>query len=78
VELVCYGSEGLLAVEVKNTARLGPADFRGLRAFGEDYPQCRRLLLYRGSARLQRDKVLCLPVTEFLSSLLPSRNIFED
>jgi predicted AAA+ superfamily ATPase len=72
VDLICYGEDGLFAIEIKNSATLNAADFRGLRAFAQDYPECTRVLLYRGSQRLSRDGVLCWPVSEFLLTLHPS------
>jgi predicted AAA+ superfamily ATPase len=71
VDFVLYGASGLLAVEVKNADRVRPEDLRGLRAFAEDYPESRRILLYRGSERLVQAGVLVMPATEFLAALKP-------
>jgi predicted AAA+ superfamily ATPase len=75
VDLVVYGATGLWALEVKNARTVRPEDTRGLEAFGEDYPQSRCLLLYRGTERLKRGRVLCLPVQEFLRRLRPDAAI---
>ena len=45
---------------------------RGLRAFGEDYPQSQRALLYRGKERLKINGIICLPCEEFLVALHPA------
>lgn len=71
VDFVVYGESGIFAIEVKNSARIRPEDLRALRAFGEDYPSSRRILLYRGKDRLLRDGILCLPCPEFLVHLTP-------
>lgn len=71
VDLILYGDSGLYALEVKNSVRVRPEDLRGLRAFGTDYPEARRLLLYCGHQRLLQDGVLCVPVDEFLRDLRP-------
>lgn len=71
VDFVVYGSREFHALEVKNTAVLRPADFRGLASFAADYPQATCWLLYRGRERLLRDGVLCVPVEEFLLKLVP-------
>jgi predicted AAA+ superfamily ATPase len=71
VDCVVYGASGLFAVEVKNTDRVRPEDFRGLHAFAEDYPESRRILLYRGIERLRREGVLVMPASEFLAALKP-------
>jgi predicted AAA+ superfamily ATPase len=71
VDFVVYGSAGIHALEVKNTLRIQPHDLRGLKSFGEDYPQASLCLLYRGRDRIVRDGVLCMPCEEFLASLRP-------
>lgn len=71
VDFVVYGESGIYAVEVKNTRSVGQDDLRALRNFGEDYPQSRRYLLYRGKDRLKREDVLCLPCEDFLLALEP-------
>lgn len=71
VDFVVYGETGLYAVEVKNSSQVQAADLRALRSFGEDYPESRRCLVYRGADRLLRDEVLCVPCEEFLLALRP-------
>jgi predicted AAA+ superfamily ATPase len=72
VDFVLYGPEDAFwAIEVKNAARVRVEDVRGLRAFREDYPEARTLLLYRGKDRLMMSGVACVPVEEFLAELRP-------
>ncbi len=71
VDFVVYGTEGIWAFEVKNTGRVRPEDLRGLAAFGDEYPEARRVLLYRGPDRLAVNDILCLPVEGFLARLHP-------
>lgn len=73
VDFVVYGREGLQAVEVKNSSRVRPEDLRGLRAWGEEYPESERWLLYRGRDRLKKDGVRCVPVGDFLNLLKPGK-----
>lgn len=75
VDFVIYGESGIYAVEVKNSGKVRPEDLRALGSFGEDYPESRRFLLYRGRERLLRDGVLCLPCEEFLLNLVPGKEI---
>lgn len=75
VDFVVYGPEGFWALEVKHNDQLRPADLRSLRTFGEDYPGCKRLVLYRGQDRLLREGVQRLPVEEFLLGLRPGREL---
>lgn len=75
VDFVLYGPDGFWAVEVKHSGRVRPADLRGLRSFLDDYPRARALLLYRGSRRLLKGEVLCLPVESFLAELRPGEDL---
>ena len=59
------------AREVKNTDRARPDDLRGLRAFMGEYPECRPMLLHRGTDKLEIGGIPCRPVTEFLLKLRP-------
>ena len=71
VDFVVYGATGVWAIEVKNTARIRDDDLRGLSAFGEDYPQATKLLVYRGTRRERRNGAWIVPVGDFLRQLEP-------
>lgn len=71
VDFVVYGEDGIYAFEVKNTSAVRPRDLKNLYAFKADYPQAELLLLYRGTERLKRDDVLCVPCEQFLLSMSP-------
>ncbi|HET6201978.1 MAG TPA: AAA family ATPase [Planctomycetota bacterium] len=73
VDVVLYGEDGLLAVEVKNARRVRPEDLRSLRAIRDDYPEVRPLLVYRGAHRLKVEGIPCVPCEEFLRNLRPDR-----
>jgi uncharacterized protein len=75
VDFVVYGPRVFVALEVKNALRVQASDLRGLRAFHEDYPEARVVLLYRGSERLRIDGIWCLPVEAFLRDLRPGRGL---
>jgi len=72
VDFIIYGKGCFYALEVKNSAHIRPEDLRGLKSFGEDFPESHRWLLYRGRERLLRDGVLCVPCEEFLLQLKPN------
>ena len=72
VDFVVYGASGLYALEVKNTDKVRRNDLKGLKAFGTDYPEAKRYLLYRGTERLLVDEILCLPCGDFLPELSPN------
>ncbi|MEZ4651355.1 MAG: DUF4143 domain-containing protein [Candidatus Eisenbacteria bacterium] len=71
VDLVIYGEDGFFAVEVKNSTILHPADLRGLKSFGDDYPEAQRMLLYRGTETRDVDGIRCVPCEVFLRALSP-------
>ncbi len=75
VDFVLYGAPGIWAFDVMNADRVRPADLRGLTAFGNEYPEAQRVLLYRGEYRLLRKGVRCLPVADFLVGLSPERGL---
>ncbi len=66
VDFVLYGNNVFTAVEVKNASILNPADYNGLRSFGDDYPESRLLLLYRGKIMMKHKNINVLPVESFL------------
>ena len=69
VDCIIYGPGKILAVEVKNSARVRDEDERGLRAFLSDFPGSRATLVYRGSRALQRSGVHWVPAEQFLAGL---------
>ena len=75
VDFIVYGEDGIYALEVKNSKTVRPHDLKSLRAFKEDYPQARLLLIYRGNERLKKENILCIPCEEFLMSLIPGKKL---
>lgn len=69
VDFVIYGTGIFRAIEVKNSGKFHPQDLRGLKSFGEDYPEAERILLYRGKERLLVDGIRIEPCEEFLLNL---------
>ena len=71
VDFVIYGESILKAIEVKNSNNIKPSDLKGLRAFKEDYPEAECLFLYRGTDKLMKNGIFCMPVNDFLLDLVP-------
>lgn len=69
VDFILYGERGLIAIEVKRTARLRKRDLSGLKAFCVDYPAARPILLYGGKYRRYEEGVELVPIQEALSGL---------
>lgn len=72
VDFVIYGPREFVAIEVKNAARIHAKDLTSLKAFRQDYPQSRQLLLYRGDERRTIDGIACIPCEDFLRALQPA------
>lgn len=73
VDFIVYGKAGMQAIEVKNSKRIRPEDFSGLKAIGDEYPIAKRYLLYRGTDRYMHEGILCMPCEKFLLGLQPGK-----
>jgi predicted AAA+ superfamily ATPase len=69
VDFIIYGTQGLYAIEVKNSSIIHDKELSGLKAFCQDYPDTVAIMLYRGTEWLKKGKILCIPVTAFLTRL---------
>lgn len=69
VDFIIYGKDLFWAIEVKNASTIHPQDLRSLKAFGHDYPQAKKVFVYRGKEKLKRDGIFIEPCTEFLYEL---------
>ncbi len=69
VDFIVYGKDTFMAIEVKSSATIRPQDLRSLKAFGQDYPEAEKILLYRGKEKLLRDGIMIKPCEEFLLEL---------
>lgn len=72
VDFVVYGESHFHEIEVNNSGQVRPEDLRGLKSFGEDFPESMRWLLYRGRERLLRDGILFVLCEEYLLQLKPN------
>ena len=61
-----YGGDTFAAMEVKNAKTLNPSDYNGLVSFGDDYPEAKLLLFYRGQITIKHKNILVVPVEMFL------------
>ena len=69
VDFVLYGQRGLLAIEVKRSAHIGPKDMRSLREFKKDYPPARCFIVYGGSIPQYLDEITALPIEQALEKM---------
>ena len=73
VDFVVYTPTEFIAIEVKNGTKLKTAEYFGLAEFKKDYPECRTLMLYRGSEQFMENGTLTVPVERFLKGLAPGK-----
>jgi predicted AAA+ superfamily ATPase len=69
VDFVLYGERGLLAFEVKRSARFRDGDLAPLRLFTRDYPMARCFLFYGGREEYAVDGIRVLPLARALPIL---------
>jgi predicted AAA+ superfamily ATPase len=72
VDFIIYTPREFVAIEVKNAAKVKSSDLAGLKAFRQDYPECRTVLLYRGRQQMVVDGILTVPVERFLKEIIPN------
>ena len=77
--IVVLEKEGQVALHQtgRNSGVVHSADLNGLKAFAEDYPEARLVMLYRGRQRLRRGGVDCIPVEDFLRQLRPGQGLLQ-
>lgn len=68
--IVAEGQKPVVAIEVKASRSVSPQDLKGLRAFGEDWPRVRKVVVSLEShPRTTEDRIEILPVEHFLTRL---------
>jgi predicted AAA+ superfamily ATPase len=68
VDIVAYGPLGLIAIEVKRSARISKKNVAGLNLFKKDYPMARCFLFYGGNRREYWGEVEVWPLAEAIPS----------
>jgi predicted AAA+ superfamily ATPase len=69
IDFVIYDDQSFIAIEVKNSNQIRAEDLKSLSIFGEDYPEAKLYLIYRGNEVLKKKNILCLPGKLFLTKL---------
>ena len=68
--VLAEGQRPVVAIEVKASRSVSTNDLKGLRAFGEDWPKVRRIVVaLEPHPRTTEDRIEILPVEQFLSRL---------
>ena len=69
VEIDAVLGDAAVGIEIKSTTEIKDSQLKGLRSFGQDYPQARLIAVTCDSYRRRKDKIEIIPVREFLADL---------
>lgn len=69
VDFVLYGPRGLHAFEIKKSSHLPGKALKGLKTFGEDYPEAKLWMLFLGTQKEYHDSITAIPFEEALKEL---------
>ena len=69
VDFILYGERGIVAFEIKRSAKYSRSDLRGLKAFLADYPAAKGILIYGGTRKMYEGKIKVIPISEALKTL---------
>src|SRR3990167_1951912 len=69
VDFVLYGNKGILAFEIKRTAKVSSSMLKGLKAFKKDYPKAQTYFIYGGERILREGNIEILPIKDTLKKL---------
>ncbi len=69
VDFVLYGDRGIIAFEIKRTAKVSRAMLSGLKSFLKDYPMAKAYFIYGGQRRIRQDDIDIVPLTDTLKEL---------
>lgn len=69
VDIVLYGERGIVAIEVKRSARVHNAMCNGLAKFLDEYPMARAYLLYGGDQMRWEGNIRVLPFEYFFKNV---------
>ena len=69
IDFILYGTNGLLAIEIKRSRQVQHKETRALREFKKDYPPAICYVFYGGDAALYLDDVTVLPLEYALKNL---------
>lgn len=68
--IVAVGQKPVVAIEVKSSRSVSSQDLKGLRAFSEDWPRVRKIVVsMEPHPRTTEDRIEILPVEQFLALL---------
>ncbi len=69
VDFVIYGPHGLHAFEIKRSSQITSKNLKGLKEFGQDYPEAKLHMLFLGKHKEYHGSITVLPFEEALKEL---------
>lgn len=69
VDFVIYGPKGFHAFEIKRTSNISSKSLKGLKNFGEDYPEATLRLIFLGKHKEYHGNITAIPMEEALKEL---------
>jgi predicted AAA+ superfamily ATPase len=69
IDFVIYGPRGFHAFEIKRSSQITTKSLKGLRNFGEDYPEATLHMIFLGSQKEYHGNVKAIPFEEALQEL---------
>ena len=69
VEIDAVLGDAAVGIEIKSTNEVKDSQLKGLRSFGQDYPDARLIVVSNDMYRRRVDNIEIIPVREFLSDL---------
>jgi len=69
VDFVIYGPNGFHAFEIKRSSYISSKSLKGLKNFGEDYPEATLRILYMGKHKEYHGNITAIPLEEALREL---------
>ena len=69
IEVDAVLGDAAVGIEIKSSVEVRDSQLKGLRSFGEDYPQARLVAVSLDPYRRRKENIEIIPVREFLSDL---------
>jgi len=69
VDFVVYAADAFAAIEVKRKRNIASHDLNGMRAFGNEYPEAARIILYGGDHKETINGIQLIPIAQALPIL---------
>lgn len=69
VDFVVYAADAFAAIEVKRKRNIASHDLNGMRAFGDEYPEAARIILYGGDHKETINGIQLIPIAQALPIL---------